>query len=394
MQHHSFFFTKNKSLYLLSINSGKGNNIHTLHETTETYTPYICYLLTNDINTNSCITIYSAISSIGKIYDFFVNGYSEEIHDFYEEMHKNVMAIHNLSESAKILDSDFCSMKLSNNYNTYDVTKLKHFLEPMKENQPNEVATKKKINCDFYTLLNTYFLETIFKKEDLSNKCACDLSKFKHIDNDYMFNKDIFNKVNLHYYDTHPNDLFIIPQQSGSCSWFSIYWAILLYYVLCEIKIDIYIKKMKYVIDKCYNIIQKVYTIEHFKQDMIEKRQIVLMRGLCKKLIDLKVLNNNILDIQQDIIYDIPIDIHTKKINTDDLELLPIINFDQFIIKLGDIYKFESYILSDYIYNLTEETQSHLFFYIYYGYLKFGGNIFTENIISVNDIDNFYHLVL
>ena len=61
------------------------------------------------------------------------------------------------------------------------------------------------------------------KEFEINDKQINEISKITNLNN-----LDIINKIIFHYID---NDIYIYPQESGSCTWFSLYWSILIYYI-------------------------------------------------------------------------------------------------------------------------------------------------------------------
>ena len=121
--------------------------------------------------------------------------------------------------------------------------------------------------------------------------------------NDEKFNY-IFNKIKFHYDE---NNIYILPQQSGSCTWFSKYWALCIYKLLYTP--EEYSNFITNLFGEFTHILtEKIFTKENFEK-AIENSNIVLMNNLYLKLINLNIIekpHKYIIDI-----YKLPI-INTK----------------------------------------------------------------------------------
>jgi hypothetical protein len=103
-----------------------------------------------------------------------------------------------------------------------------------------------------------------------------------------------------------------MPQQSGSCTGFSIYWPILFYDIYND-NSDEYKKTIVNIYNFFNTKLQEIFTKENFNK---ETNMYLIMKILCNKFIDLNLLDNKLLENEIDFIYDRTINIKSF-INTD-----------------------------------------------------------------------------
>jgi hypothetical protein len=172
------------------------------------------------------------------------------------------------------------------------------------------------------------------------------------------------------------NNLYIYPQESGSCTWYSIYFSILLYYVVRDNQVN-YLRFINQINYQFYNYISQVYTKRNFIEELQKNPDnYIYMKKLCSKLIDIKLIDNRILYDNIDLIYEtefstifgdniksnsiikIPIHILSKD-NTEfiyDLFTNDFINFKlkEFYIKAFQIYYVKKNLFFKQLINLTQ----------------------------------------
>ena len=207
-------------------------------------------------------------------------------------------------------DKDVNDDKDKNDIKTFIYTKLKD----LKTIGDIHVISHdfKKRTFNFYTIYTR--LHQKHKKVQLS-EFTNDIAQYNLLPN--KFNNLVskvtdysINKIILHYND---NDLYILEQESGSCSWFSLYWSILLYYVINQNKMD-YIKIIEDITISKYNLLNTIFTKDNFQIEFIdENTRFVLMKSFYLKFCNIKLLNYKLLNEISDIIYDTDINIQINK---------------------------------------------------------------------------------
>jgi hypothetical protein len=96
-------------------------------------------------------------------------------------------------------------------------------------------------NESYYEIILNYLKYSL----KLDDKDDYDFSIFFKDKFDFSYiNKKICDKVVFYYHD---KNIYIKPQESGSCTWFSIYWPLLYFYITNNNK------------EKYYGMIKKIY---------------------------------------------------------------------------------------------------------------------------------------
>lgn len=130
--------------------------------------------------------------------------------------------------------------------------------------------------------------------DNINKKCA------EHINN-----RDIKHIINPLIFHINGHNICILPQKSGSCAWFSIYWTVLLYAL---INTDKYIDTISNLLINSISYMKTIFIHDNFNKELLnEKSSIVLMNIVHSKLINLNILEDNkfIIDIYKlKIIYD------------------------------------------------------------------------------------------
>ena len=162
------------------------------------------------------------------------------------------------------------------------------------------------VNIKYYDLLTLIINNIGLPKFEIEELRIPELSKLNTYLDEYKENNIIANvidKIMLHNFN---DNIYIRPQDSGSCSWFSIYWPIILYNILRGGYYDIYIKQVKLIVNTCFTIVKKIFTKDNFNKAYKSKSDdFILMKKLCNKFIDIGLLDKNILTNEIDFIYDI-----------------------------------------------------------------------------------------
>jgi len=198
---------------------------------------------------------------------------------FYNNINKiSVVEVYKIIKKYIILISESFDINIMNNDNIISYKNL-------------EDLYHKGANLKF---MDTYYniIAKLFKTLKPQDNLKKDYSTIKHI--------ELPVRTCFHFYD---NDIYIFPQQSGSCTWFSKYWAICIYYLIYD-EFDIYYKFIQNVFNKFMVKINTIFTSDNFKLEFenisnkltLNKHNINSMYILAQKLVNLDILDNNILD--------------------------------------------------------------------------------------------------
>ena len=270
-------FRKENHYYICIIDSGRNLIYHDEEKTTKNKKPYkiLCY-----DNINSIINIINLINFM-KILNIDDKRINIDCENRKYKYINNIIKILKLEEIISI-EEEIISIdeepkhrfKIIFNKSSFEI--IYHIFD---SNRNNSMTSE--IEDKIYNVVN------------LSNPIANPILK------------NIYNELIFHTY-TNQKNIFISPQKSGSCSWFSIYWAICLYYVIKQEKdYDNYINK---VLTKCINIAKEIFTIDNLKKESFNssKSHIILMNNLRSKLYNMNMLEDNkyvINIINQNIVY-------------------------------------------------------------------------------------------
>ena len=118
--------------------------------------------------------------------------------------------------------------------------------------------------------------------------------KFIDFSEDYNYiNENIRDKIVFYYKN---NSIYIKSQESGSCTWFSIYWVLLYFYISNKEKYNNMIKK---IYNTFLDILNKVFN----QDDFIKTKNLLLKKILYNKFYHLKFINNELSSNNIDSIY-------------------------------------------------------------------------------------------
>ena len=317
------FFTKDNNLYMLSCNSGMGINSHQQHG--DKYSPYIGYLIVKNYNESDDKYIESIkkICGILFIQQFYKNLVNitkiYELHNFnYKynlcQLGTSVLFITNIFGENHIYNEELFTLE----YNERDYKKLKtlNSLLPLRDKSigikivSNQIIFTKpegKYYIFFIKLCNSFFsgvkkiklqTMTIIKNFNIP------IEDFKsHI---ISIDDDIMTKNILHVFD---DNVYINEQESGSCTWFSVYWSFLLYYIIHN-NATKYKQIIMTLTEYCYDKIQKYFNKDSYTKILTECNEnesysVTLYLSLAKKLADLKIIGIDMFYNYQDNIYNI-----------------------------------------------------------------------------------------
>ncbi len=426
------FFQKDGVQYLMTINSGLGINIHENFIKVEPdlnnqryYLPYIGYVLDKNIYSEPLKTlkIIFTLISAGELYDLFKNPKNLENQSYeYKEKSvdaifidpiisiiKNIKSIKNVELDPEIFkinfkitknDSNSIEIQNINNIHTIKTINTKFSKNIFKnissskqpvDFKPLKIIEGKSLMIEFPTLYYDFFNNLLinlqFDKFNYNQIELTDLSKFKISNFDILknsennINNQLLNKIILHY-DIETNLLYILPQQSGSCSWFSIYWPVVLYNVLMTNSLEKYVNIIKNINSKCYEAIQTTFNPDTFRFEYTyPNTQFVYMKNVCKKLVDIGIVPAEVLDNQIDFIYGIEFNCKYKT--------YPLIINENILtntIELTNIDKLKpQQIIEFLINNFKNNNVSYLNSFLVFVYVCFNvkPNLFTSNKINL-----------
>ena len=360
------FFQYNNSQYVLSFNSGLG--IDNTHEKIKIgdvyyYSPFFGYCLSENISENKldCLTKIITIMLIPELYKLLNNPniLKTTIYDLDKNKDKNILnmtlIINIIKYISKINNIDLnelnadakLSVNIKEKITNYNLFKIKNTVQE-KFYQLNYVTKSSNtlrhfLNKQDITIEKSktfYYLEgevihteiiifyEFFKKimdflelkpfnysdvglSDLNLYKPSDLNEFR-ISMNYIKDQ-IINKLVLHEFN---KNIYILSQDSGSCTWFSNYWTI----VMSPIFISKNPTDYKNLINEINSLmvckIRKAFTIDNFKSTYTNyPDSIILMKNLCQKFINIGLLDKNILEKQMDIIWDLKFNYKYIKIN-------------------------------------------------------------------------------
>ena len=127
----------------------------------------------------------------------------------------------------------------------------------------------------------------------------------------------------------HDNNLYIYPQESGSCTWYSTYFSILIYYVI-KGDFDQYIFFINNINKKFYEYLITIYTTDEYNKQLLmydkpndpdTYKNYLYMKKLGSKLYDIKILDNVLYD-QQDFIYKVDFNLENFEDSNSDIRLV------------------------------------------------------------------------
>ena len=294
-------YKNEEDIYISSFNSGAGINNHESHDLK--YKPYFNTLV-GEKNENNFNKILSFLL-LQKYFDYINNS------DNY------------IGHIRKL-------KKFINKY--IYITAYEQIYQNIPDNDYHKIPNI--ININYYkTLLN--LLEQNFTK----NNIYFNLDQQYIIENLSGINKYLLNKIILHIYD---NQTYINQQESGSCTFYSIYWPII-YYNVINSNIDEYIRCLKKFYNDLKYIVNNIFTSENFQYEYsINNSQFIQMKILYTKLCDINVIDNkSINDI--DFIYNNNFTLNILSLKNHDLKN----NYNEIFISKNIIDVINTYLVYD-----------------------------------------------
>ena len=310
------FFNKDDNFNILSFNSGAGIDNHLKYN--NLFEPYVGVTL-GEYNLENFKKVISFIL-ISKIYSIF-----DSKNDIsYDYLYKYIKRYKNICPHINLFDSGFDSVF----YDSFTLDQIDIF--PIETDfLKNRIISLKKISkhkdYDYYDIIikklrNPYYKEFIFNQS------------FRFNYDEFNFNKNIKFKLILNENETF-DKLYIRSQESGSCSWFSVYWPIIFYNIFNN-NLTKYYRTVKNIYNYFIKILYKIFTPENFTI-AYNNLDFNYMKILCKKFIKLDFLNPDILEQEIDFIYklnfNLQFNIDTKKTSFVDLNI-------KSLLDLGNIF--------------------------------------------------------
>lgn len=342
-------FEKNNKLFLLIINSGAGINLNDsfINDDKILYSPYngivICENTEDKIELKNGIIKILNIFQLPYLYNLLKDpvpkygiGLIETKQVINTNKHILIVNFNKITYVVLNLKKYFSLEKI----NSFDSIKFKYIIREMSRSSDSNVNSyadryanfniedllkynktkvelsdesenfKIDISFNYYQLILNIFAEIKFKKFTLKNLSIDSIDKYNLDYNMYREENKIedliIKKLVLH---TNKDNFFIHDQESGSCSWFSIYWPIVLYNIFINNDENKYAEQIKKINTVCYEVVQTVFSTYNFKtkynsgnydSPSINFEQ---MKKLCNKFIDIKLLSRNILDNEVDFIF-------------------------------------------------------------------------------------------
>ena len=334
-------YNNNKKLNVLSFNSGLGIDMHETNS--EKYLPYYGIQLDENIESIKKILSFLLLNQLYNISEHngiindgsrdycYINPIIIKIIDLIKEFNTDINFNDIEFEPLNIKDYSSYSIISYNNINT-----IPHkTIERRYRNKVINILTIKidyilniQIDIRFYKILINLFglypkfnfiPDTIFYQTHYFN----------------TFNSYIKNNIILHHIE---NKLYITEQKSGSCTWFSIYWP-LIYYNVFNNNYTEYCNHVTHIYDTFILILNRIFTLESFNNlyltynhandakvdvddygindnyeniendsksndEEADGNKIQLVKNICSKLINIELIDQSILLVQNDKIYE------------------------------------------------------------------------------------------
>jgi hypothetical protein len=345
-------FIKNDKLYLLSVNSGDGIELH--DKLDEYYKPYSdIIILCENITTDSLF-----IDAIHKIYSIiylielhvYLNEQNKDLNDDYFKFYDKINYYEKINASFNVSELEIVNV---NN----KIYKFKDILE-LKTNKI-KICKKPIFLYKRYYDFFIKFINLIANDNEITFSAIVDLTKYINTTDLNVFLNDSINiKVNNRViektiYKFTLTDLYILPQESGSCTWFAMYWPIIMYPIIMYPTMPdnhnymLYVNNILHINYTCYKLIQDIFTNENiYNQLNYDYDYYVYMKILCDKFINLNILSPRIIEQHTDFIYN-----YTHNFKYDKYEIIK--STDNLLFSYVDIQLEDDIILS--IYKLCKQ---------------------------------------
>ena len=366
-------YTKNNQINFMAFNSGNGINVHLQHN--DLYSPYIGFVLCDDktdkTKYNEAYLYYLQILYFNFFYEIMYE-YTHSLRDSVtisiliniQKIYTKIVKPQQNDDFSKEFDitiDHIDSHDIINDFNKktnkekfeYDYTKLSKI---------SGISISIEMKSNYYELLHKYFIKSsnqLIFNNDLN---IFDVKNINNLNTNPSYKsipENIKNKNNLHCYS---NKLYIYPQQSGSCTWFSIYWPLLFYHVIYTEDFTKYLETFNKIFNTAYKYIHTVFKKQNFINEYIsEKSYYNFMVNICHKLININILDKSYLNSIDDIIYEIPFALpshNTKTVILSSINLNKKKTLDDFInVDYNNIEKLRTF--------MKQYEMSHVLNYVY-----------------------------
>jgi hypothetical protein len=348
----SIIFIKDYKLYFFILNSGldinynnikpikiDDDNINNLYQLTKGI--ILCNDITNDEE------FRKGIGNLKKI--LFINFFYKYVDkENYKTFERDSLVFN--KDFIKFFDYMKTNFELNILFSKqiYDIKDLD--IELLKNCNKSNVQSDKvfKINDHYYVVIAKNLLKITEELQNMSNLDINDINKYNYkytLENNILQElkgknekiRKIFIKKIILYYEN--KNFYIRTQESGSCSWFAIYYSLILYIVIFH-DFEFYKDFIFNINNYFYEIIKIIFTYNNFKNTS----NFIYMKKLCSKFIDIGLIEDKILFDIQDIIYDLECriedndNINNNYVINSDLQIkdisLDFITEDEFIQKI------------------------------------------------------------
>jgi len=329
-------FIKNNKFHILSFNSGFGLEKH--EKNNNKFLPYygICLELIDDDDfyDKNIFKVMKSIFILGNLYNSLIEidtlktkTYLNQgtINLYIEWIDKNIKYLSDIFEINENFKDIPLKASFSSNYNSIDFNKNIIDLEDLFDllNREKEIYEKSLAQRTYYEWSWSFdkiiFYHILIELLDSLEWNEFDISIYnpQNYNQSFEYFKEenvkiddtVINKNILHYNDQ-TRKLYINAQESGSCTWFSIYWALIFYFIIIEENHELYINFVKYLNKIFYSGLFSIFSDMTFnKINNSLYNYNYEFRNICNKFIDLNILDKSILLNQRDYLFNLEMNI-------------------------------------------------------------------------------------
>jgi hypothetical protein len=300
-------------------NSGKGIDNH--KNTDDLYVPYKGIKLCDNINDKD-----KYIQAIQKIYCVLLinhlvyttthtTNYKSSIEELLEEINK----YSNYKDNIFKINKTSVTYSIEDTFGGKDSRLWKELLvleSSLNEQYLHSLIVKNELSLidDYYNLIckiiNAWGNE--FNVSFVVQNININVNILHQINSNITLSDSLIKKLKFHNIDD-TNNIYIYPQQSGSCTWFSLYWPILFYFVIND-DVDEYKNMIEHIILFFYKELHnKIFIQSVFDEIINHQDYYTYMFKLYSKFVDLELFDNNLLTSNIDNYYNKPIKIEIQR---------------------------------------------------------------------------------